>query len=203
MKVYLCKSNRTGAIKMKVIALTGMPGSGKSVVTEVLKTEGYETVYMGNIVRNEIAEKNIEPTSKNVRNYATDLRKQYGDDIIAKRCIPELKEKLTHSKSKAVIIEDIKGIAEVECFRKELGEDFQLIAIHASPRLRYERSLKRPKEWDNKAISDFSEFQWRDKKEMSWGLGEAIALADYIVTNDSTEEELIKKIRSIFKQIEV
>ena len=179
---------------MKVIAFTGMPGSGKSIIIESLKKEGYETVYMGNIIRLEMEEKNIQAKSKNVRNFATEFRKKHGDDIVARRCLPELKEKLSHSSDKPVIIEDIKGIAEVEYFRKELGEDFQLIAIHASPKIRFERSRERESEWDEKTVGSYEEFQWRDKMEMSWGLGEAIALADHIVINDSTEEELVNKI---------
>lgn len=186
---------------MKVIALTGMPGAGKSVVIDKLKSEGYKTVYMGSVVRTEMTEKNIDTSSKNVRNFATELRKEYGDDIVAKRILPELQDKLSTSEDKPVIIEDIKGIAEVEFFRKELGENFVLIAIHASPHQRYIRSRDREQEWDDKTIKDFEEFQWRDRKEIGWGLADAIALADYIIMNESTEADLIDRVKEVITQI--
>ena len=187
---------------MKVVAFTGMPGSGKSVITEALKTEGYLTLYMGVVVKNEMAEENIAPTGANVRNYATELRKKFGDDVIAKRCLPELKEKIKRSPEKPVIIEDIKGIAEVEFFRNELGEDFVLIAVHTSPKLRFKRSQKRGAEWDDKTTKDYEQFQWRDRKEMAWGLSEAIAIADHIIVNNTSEDELIDKVKKLLNQIE-
>jgi dephospho-CoA kinase len=185
---------------MKVMAFTGMPGSGKSVVVDALKKEGYETLYMGIIVRNEMTRSNIEPSGTNVRNFATELREKHGEDIVARKCMPELLEKIKRSTNKPVIIEDIKGIAEVEYFRKELGEDFALIAIHTPPRLRFQRSRNRDSEWDDKTIRDFEEFQWRDKKEMAWGLSDAIALADHIVVNDSSEGSLIEKVKELIAQ---
>ena len=36
-----------------VIGLTGMPGSGKSLVVKVAKKLGYEAIVMGDIVRKE------------------------------------------------------------------------------------------------------------------------------------------------------
>ena len=184
---------------MKVVALTGMPGCGKSVVVEQLINEGYETLYMGTIVREEMAAQEIDATSKNVRNFATELREKHGDDVVARRCLDELKSKIERSKEKPVIIEDIKGIAEVEYFRRELGTDFALIAIHVPPKTRFERSKNRDGEWDDKTIKDFEEFQWRDKMEMKWGLSEAIALADHIIINDSTEKDLIAAVKALIE----
>lgn len=185
---------------MTVIALTGMPGSGKSVVIDTLKNEGYESVYMGSVIKDEMEKQKITSSSQNVRNFATELRKKHGDDIVARRCLPELEEKLKLAEGKPVIIEDIKGIAEVDFFKNEFGDDFILIAIHTPPRLRYERSRNRDSEWDNKTISDYEEFRWRDRTEMAWGLSDAIALADHIVTNDSTEDDLIDKIKHIINK---
>ena len=36
-----------------VVGLTGMPGSGKSLVVSVARLEGYDVVVMGDIVRQE------------------------------------------------------------------------------------------------------------------------------------------------------
>jgi dephospho-CoA kinase len=187
---------------MKVIAFTGMPGSGKSVAIEALKSEGYETLYMGIIVRTEMSEKNIEPSSKNVRNYASELREKYGNDIIARKCLTELRNKIDLAGGKPVIIEDIKGISEVDYFRAELGEDFALIAVHTPPRLRFERSKNREGEWDDKTIQDYEEFLWRDRKEMAWGLSDAVALADYIIVNESTEKALVEKVKDLLLKLE-
>jgi len=184
---------------MKVVALTGMPGCGKSVVVEVLKKEGYKTIYMGTVVREEMTAQGIPASSKNVRNFATELRKKHGDDIVARRSLDELKKKISRSGNNPVIIEDIKGIAEVEYFRRELGTDFALIAIHVPPKIRFARAQNRAGEWDDKTVKDFEEFRWRDKMEMRWGLAEAIALADHIVTNDTTQEELIAKVKALIK----
>jgi dephospho-CoA kinase len=180
---------------MKLIALTGMPGAGKGEVKRIiLKAKEIPIVVMRTVVEDEMRSKGIEVNNRNLRNYATELRDKHGADIVARKCAPLIREK----NSDVAIVDGIRGLVEVELFKKEFGDDFHLISVHTSPKVRFDRLRKRGKEWDMK---EWDEFVFRDKKELSWGLGNAIAMADHVIINEGSFEELEKQVKMIMKEI--
>ena len=66
---------------MKIIGVTGLPGSGKSVVSRAAKKLDIPIVRMGD-VRKEA--KNRNQTTGEV---AIELRKEYGEFVVAERCV--------------------------------------------------------------------------------------------------------------------
>ena len=72
--------------------------------------------------------------------------------------------------------------------------------IHTSPRLRFERLKNRGRVDDPKNIEDFYK---RDLRELSWGLGEALALSDVIIDNNGTFEEYRANIDKVIKKYEL
>lgn len=179
-----------------IIATAGLGGCGKGEILSYLKEKGIPAVVMREVVQREMEEKGIEVNNKNLREYATELRKKKGMDIVAKMCLPILKEMI--KKHKIILIDGIRGYEEVKLFKKELTKDFILIGIFASPKTRFERLKTRGENWDMKT---WEEFEWRDGIELSWGLGNAIALADYIIDNSGTIEDLHKRIDDLMKKI--
>ena len=98
----------------------------------------------------------------------------------------------------AVIIDGVRSLDEVEYFRERLSGHVVILAIHASPRTRFERLLRRgrpgdPKNWD--------EFRRRDMKELSWGLGNVIALADIMLVNEGRLNEFISSVRNLLREV--
>jgi len=59
---------------MKVIGVTGMPGSGKGIVAGVAKSLGYEIIRMGDVIREEAKKRNAK-----IGDTAVQLRKDYGE----------------------------------------------------------------------------------------------------------------------------
>ena len=51
--------------KRLIICLTGMPGAGKSTVANSLKEKGFLVITMGDIVREEARQRNLEMTDDN------------------------------------------------------------------------------------------------------------------------------------------
>jgi len=183
---------------MKIISTAGMPGCGKGEFAEYLKKKGIISFVMREIVQKEMEKKGIEVNNKNLRDYATGLRKKNGMDIVAKMCLPFIKNLV--KKHKIILIDGIRGYEEVKFFKKELSEDFVLIAIFASPKIRFERLKTRGENWDMK---NWKEFEWRNNIELSWGLGNAIALADYMIDNSGSLEDLHKNIDELMRKIKV
>ena len=172
---------------MKAIAFTGMPGAGKTEAVKVAKEMGIKVVSMGDEVRNEARKRGLELNDENVGKIADEMRKKYGMNIWAKKCIEKL------SSEKIIVIDGIRNIEEVETFRNRI-KNFILVAIHASPKTRYERLMKREREDDSKNVEELKE---REKRELSWGLGDVIAMADIVLINEGDLEEFREKVREI------
>jgi dephospho-CoA kinase len=179
---------------MKIIAITGMPGSGKKVLRQELEKRGISVVVMRHIVENEMREKGIEVTNVNLREYATELREKFGNTVVAERTF----EKVKQLDDETVIVDGIRGDMEIEFFRKQKDTELILIAVISSAETRFKRLSKRGLEWDMKTRE---ELDYRDKKEISWGLDKAIAMADYNVDNEGTLEEFKEKINMVLNKI--
>lgn len=181
---------------MKIICLVGMPGSGKGTVVEVFKEKGLQIVNMGDVVRREAQKRGYEVTPANLGRVSMSLREEFGDEEIARRCAASIKTGLSAGSS--VVIEGIRSLKEVMYFKEKFKGDFYLIAVHASPKTRFKRLKTRMREDDS---GNWAEFEERDRRELGYGTGSAIALADYLVVNEGSIEELKEKIKDIYKAL--
>ncbi|MEM3014142.1 MAG: AAA family ATPase [Candidatus Bathyarchaeia archaeon] len=175
-----------------MIGITGMPGSGKDIVKEVLRELGFSIVVMGDEVRVEADRRNLPHTPENLGKIMIQLRKEEGEEVLAKRCLPKIRA----LQSQFVAIDGIRSLAEVSEFKKELP-NLRIIAVHSSPKTRFERLLRRNRSDDPK---DWSTFIKRDKRELSVGLGNVIATADLMIVNEGTLDSFKKEIRQLIQK---
>lgn len=172
-----------------VIGVTGMPGSGKSVFADYAKEDGYVTVVMGDVIRSKVVEMGHEPTPEQTRIVMIKLRDELGEDVVAYLTCKTI-EKLFQTGSKKIVIDGIRSQKEVDYFREFLGKNFVIIAIHVDPDVRFKRLKKRGRKDAPETEEDFLK---RDEIELSLGLGDTIALSNYIISNNST----LKKFKEI------
>jgi dephospho-CoA kinase len=177
-----------------VIGLAGMPGAGKSAVVGVAKEKGYGVVVMGNVVREEAERRSTEPTPENLGKIMLELRQTQGNNFIAKKCVP----KIDVAKEQKIIVDGIRSLSEVEEFKKHFSK-FTLIAIHSSPETRFRRLYRRQRSDDPENWEIFHE---RDMRELSVGLGNAIAMAEHIIVNEETLEIVKEKIKEVIGKVE-
>lgn len=177
-----------------VLGLAGMPGSGKSLVVTVAKEIGYAVVAMGDVVREETMRMGLEPNPKNIGKAMLELRQIEGENVIAKRCIP----KIVQARNPKVLVDGIRSLNEVEEFKKSFRK-FNLLAIHASPETRFNRLYRRKRSDDPSSWEIFHE---RDMRELSVGLGNAIAMAEYMISNEEDREAVKDKIRRVLRKVE-
>lgn len=173
---------------MKVIAFTGLPGSGKSEAVSVAEEMGIKVVRMGDEVREEARMRGLELIDENLGKIADEMRRKEGMDIWAKRCLSKIKDNM-------VVIDGIRNMEEVELFRQHIN-NFILVAIHASPHTRYERMMKRGREDDAVLKEKLKE---RDERELKWGIGNVVAMADIIIANEGSLDEFREKIKKILR----
>jgi len=189
-------------MKLRVLALTGMPASGKGAIAEHLKRLGYPVVAMGDVVRyHYMREVGGELHPDKVGEYAGRMREVYGPDVWARRTLEYLRER--YPGGGVVVIDGIRSLAEVELFRRELGGDFLLVAVEAPEEVRFKRALERGRGDD---IRTMEEFRRRDLRELSWGLGEVIGAADLRLDNSGHLDRALKDLfssESVKKLLEV
>jgi dephospho-CoA kinase len=177
-----------------VVGLAGMPGSGKSLVVEVARAEGYAVVVMGDVIREETQKRGLKPTPKNIGKVMLELREKGGASVIADKCIPKTEQQ----KSKKVIVDGLRSPSEVNAFKMHFSK-FSLIAVHASPETRFNRLYRRHRSDDPDRWELFHE---RDIRELSVGLGNAIAMAEHFIINENKRADVKIKVKETLRIIE-
>ena len=169
----------------KIIAICGMPGSGKGEVSKLANQNGIPVLSMGDMIRAEAERRGLEETPGNIGLVVVSLRSQFGEQILAERLVPSV-EALSHTSAPIIMIEGIRGTAEADVFKQQWGELFSLLAIVSDEDTRWQRILLRGRGEDG----DRQDFATRNTRERKWGLGDLIENAEYKIENNSTLEQL-------------
>lgn len=175
---------------MKALIIAGMPGAGKEELVAVAQGLEWNVVRMGDVVRVEAANQGV-PTDRSTGQFAHEQRQAHGADIWAKRTLQAMGASRT-------VIDGCRSQAEAVTFRRELGEELQVLAVHSSPRTRYPRLLSRGR---SDAPGNWQEFQERDRREMGWGLGDLIATADIMIVNEGSLQDFKSECQEILRSL--
>ncbi len=174
-----------------MIAVTGMPGSGKEELVKIAIEEGIDVVRMGDVVRAEVKSRGLVLSDNNIGRIATEEREKYGYGIWAERTIAMIK-------GGVVLIDGIRGDSELKVFKEAFGKDMEVICVQTSPKIRYER-IKRRKRED--ATMTWEEFNKRDERELGWGIDNAMALCNHTIVNEGTLEEYKKNVKNLLRAL--
>lgn len=173
----------------RVMAVVGLCGVGKSVVTQILSSAlESEVVYFGGVITNEVARRGLSLTLENERDVREDIRRIHGMSAVAVLAAPTVQAHLDCGRS--VVIDGLYSYAEKDYLVQNLTAPLKLIAVHSPKHLRYERMAVRkhrpltPEQVDQR---DLSEVAALDKAT-------PIALADSHVVNDGTIDELRRSL---------
>lgn len=178
----------------KIIAMVGMAGSGKTVISEYLQSIGWKSMYFGGITYERMSNEGIENTKANETKMRERIREEYGMGAYAILSMPKIKEAIKDSN---VVIDDLYSWAEYEVLEKEFGENVILLCNCVDKKIRYER-LKNRKE---RSYTE-EEARERDLRELEkLDKGRPIAFADYYIFNNGSKEEQLNRLKEILKQI--
>lgn len=168
-----------------------MPGSGKEEFVKVARELGFEVIRMGDLVREEAKKRGLHMDDQSVGGLANEEREKHGPGIWAVRALPKLV-------GQRIIIDGIRGIAEIEIYKKAFPTNLFVVSIEASRNIRYERIMRRRRK---DATLTKEQFDERDKREKGWGIDQAMADADIVVINEGTLEEFRKEAERVLQEI--
>lgn len=178
----------------KIVALVGMAGAGKSEVSSVFTKNGYYMIHFGDVTQKEIAKRGLAVNEVNERAMREGLRKEYGMAAYAILNKEEIDEAL---KTSNVVIDGLYSWDEYLVMRDYYGKDLIMLAVWTAPKIRYARLGVRPV----RPLTPEEAFS-RDNAEISnLAKGGPIAMADYMVINNGSLEELKENTQKIIEEI--
>ncbi|MBQ3736095.1 MAG: AAA family ATPase [Candidatus Methanomethylophilaceae archaeon] len=175
---------------MKLIVVAGMPGAGKEEFLNVARDMDIPFLRMGDLVRELYPKRGDEDRDLTLGQFANIERERHGYNIWAKRALERMSGDI-------YLIDGCRSMDEVMAYRS-LSDDVNIVAIHAPPRIRYDRLVKRQRD---DAPRNVEEFDARDSREMGWGLANVIALSDHLIVNDGSLEKFREEASAYLRSI--
>ena len=179
---------------MKVVALVGMAGAGKSEVARLFEQKGYVRIRFGDITDREVERRGLRLNETNERFVRETLRAEHGMAAYAKLSKPDIDRTLERAN---VVVDGMYSWEEYLLLKKYYAETLSVVAVWASPRKRYFRlSVREVRPLTRK------EAEQRDKSEIeNLNKGGPIAMADFTIINESTLEDLRKQTEAVLARL--
>ncbi len=179
---------------MKVIAIVGMAGAGKSEVAKLFRENNFTKIRFGDVTDEEIKKRGLELNEESERYIRELLRQEQGMAAYAKLNQPRIDSALEHSD---VVIDGLYSWEEYVFLKAYYGKDFYVVSVWASPRKRYARLTSR---LDRRLTLE--EAASRDRMEIeNINKGGPIAMADFTIVNESSLEDLRKEAKKIIYRL--
>lgn len=179
----------------QVFALVAMAGAGKSFVASYLRDQRrFPVIRFGDETDRGLAKAGLSLTEDNERTYRENVRKELGMAAYAIKMEPYIDKVLTQSD--AVFLDGLYSWEEY-LYLKKRYQDIVLISIVSNRKIRYERLSRR----DSRPLTNEEAYK-RDVSEIEQ-LKKAgpIAIADYVIENNGTIDELREKIDALLQQL--
>ncbi|KKR33642.1 MAG: hypothetical protein UU37_C0002G0015 [Candidatus Gottesmanbacteria bacterium GW2011_GWA2_41_12] len=178
--------------KLKIIALVGMPGAGKTVTADFFRNKHLPVLRFGDETDKVLSELGLPLTEENERKVREKLRNELGMAAYARKIIPRI-EKETQKGEKVIVLDGMRSFEEFTFLKKKFS-CLKVLHIYARPEMRSKRlSNRKERRLTPGKLAE------RDVAEIvNLNMGGPIALADFSVENDSTLGDLHDKLEKIY-----
>ncbi len=180
-----------------IIGLTGTLGAGKGTVADYLIEKGFKHHSVREFLITEIKKRDMPVNRDSMVIVANDLRANHSPSYIVEELYKQAKEQDTNA-----IIESIRAPGEAEAIKKLGGKMF---AVDADQQERYNRITARKSETDHVSLDRFKQNEDREMTSTDpnkQNLSKCISMADYVLNNNGTIEELKKEVDKILEEME-
>lgn len=187
----------------KFIAIVGMAGAGKSVVSDELIKRNYQFFRFGQITMDILKERGLEPTEENEKAIREGVREEHGMAAYAILNLPKIDNFL---KKGNVVGDGLYSWDEYKVLKEKFKEQLHVLAVYAPPQVRYARlagrkltagdkNLRfRPMTEEQARSRDFAEIENIAKAG-------PIAMADFTLVNTTSLEDLKEQLENFLTEI--
>jgi len=179
--------------KKLIIGLVGKIAAGKGTVADYLNNSHSATTYrFSTMLRDILNRLHLEINRPNLQALSENLRKTFGEDILAKVIAEDVKS----DTGKLIVIDGIRRLADIKYLR-ELPE-FKLVKIETDAQKRFQRIIARSENQDdrNKTYEDFLKDEAGEpEREIPIVMEEA----KMSLNNDGSREELFAAVDELVK----
>jgi len=173
-----------------VIGLAGRIGSGKGTVSEYLiEKKGAQQFVYSAILTDILKRLNQPVTRENLQKLGAGLRNELGDEVL----VDAMKGDLEGATAEIRLIDGLRYVNEVDMLKKFPNN--VLVFVDVPLEMRHERIKKRAEKGEAEITLD--KFKELDKAPTEKELDQIKAMADHIIDNSGTVEELFKQADGI------
>lgn len=178
-----------------ILGLASQIAAGKGTTTEYLtKNYGANSYRFSTILRDVLDRLYLEQNRDNISKISTVLRKNFSEDILAKVIYEDVKK----DEQEIVVVDGVRRLADIVYLKKLPG--FKLIFIDAEMEKRYQRIILRKENVDDEKKT-FEQFKKDHELETELQIAGLIKVADIVIDNNGSFEDLYKQIDEIIKKL--
>ncbi len=177
-----------------IIAIVGLPGSGKTEAAEYYKKKGLPVISFGAIVNDYVANNKLGHTEEVHKKVRKEFREKYGKAAMALLNEDRIKQAL--DKNMIVIVDGMRSWEEYLYLKEKLPNvRICILALYADKDLRYLRLSKRK---DRAKLYG----EERDINELiDTNMGPTLAFADYCIKNNFSLPEFYDKLEEVYRSV--
>lgn len=181
-----------------VICLVGPIAAGKGTVDEILQKDGFAPYTFSDGIKEEIKKRGMEINRFSLNQVSNEMRQNQGSDYWARVCAEAI-DREGHEK---VVVDGARNPHEIEFLKDKYGA--KVIGITADQNLRYRRLLARRRINENLTLEQFKELDDRENTQTddnAQKINESMKLADLVINNDGSVEELKFKVEKFLSSL--
>ncbi len=177
-----------------IIAIVGLPGSGKTEAAKFFHEKGLPVISFGKIINDYVDRHKLNHTEEVHKKIREDLRLRYGKAALA--ILNEEKIRQALEKNIIVVIDGMRSWEEYLYLKEKFPQVcVAVLALYADKQIRYQRLAKRKER--NKLLGEE-----RDLNELiGTNMGPTIAYADFLVKNNFSLQEFRDKLEHVYRTI--
>lgn len=175
------------------LGLVGPIASGKGVLVEHLKTLGFDSYSLSDVVRAEAKLRGLKIEREVLQNVGDDLRKTWGGQVLAQKIL-----ELVTDTSKNIVFDSIRNPSEINYFRHLL--DIRIIGVDApvEKRIAWYQERAKLRGEDNPDMSVFIQSSLRDRGVGQIATGQQVdkclEMSDIKLINGGMKKEITHEL---------
>jgi len=178
-----------------ILGLAGEMGSGKGTIAKyVVEKYNGSSHRFSTVLRDILDRLHLEQSRTNFAKLSLILREHFGEDILASVIFHDTKD----DANAIVAIDGIRRHEDIVHLRKL--PHFKLVYVEANLEKCYERVVHRGENTDD-LKKTFDEFRRDHALETELGIKELKEASDFVITNNSTLEDLYQQVDDIIQKL--